>query len=254
MVSLSPMISVVLPVYQNNNDYLDLAINSILNQSLEEFELIIVANSCDNKIWEYLQTFEDDRIRLFRTTIGQIAFNLNYAVNISQSDLIARMDADDISNKDRLKIQYEYLLNNPHVDIIGSGVNIIDKNNIKVDKLLNPQSNKKIRASLPYKNPFCHPTVVIRKSTLLNHAGYLGGFYSEDYSLWLRLARDKDIIFENIQEYLLDYRITDSQTRGSKLAYAEVAGLLWTEFIYKPNINYLLGAIISSFKVLMASK
>ena len=254
MISFTPKISVLLPVYQNNNDNLDLAIKSILDQSLEDFELIIVANDCDDNIWEYLQTFEDERIRLYRTTIGQIAFNLNYAINISQSDLIARMDADDISHKDRLKIQYEYLLKNPHVDIVGSGVNLIDDNNIKFDTLLNPQSNKNIRDSLPYKNPICHPTVVIKKLALLKHAGYLGGFYSEDYSLWLRLARDENIIFYNIQEYLLDYRISDSQTRGSKLAYAETAGLLWTEFVYKPRLNYLIGFIITTAKVFISSK
>ena len=254
MASSMPKVSVILPVYHRNNEYLDLSVESILNQSLEELELIIVANNCDDRLWEHLQKYDEEKISLHRTVIEQIAFNLNYAVNISKADFIARMDADDIAHKERIKKQYEFLSENPQIDIVGTGVNLIDKNNKICDSVLHHKSNKKIRATLPYKNPFCHPTIMMRKSTLLKHAVYLGGFYSEDYSLWLRLARDDDVVFENIQENLLDYRISDSQTRGSRLAYAEIAGLLWAEFLYKKNISYFIGSIIALFKVFFSSK
>ena len=254
MASFIPKVSVILPVYQKNNEYLDLSVESILGQSLKEFELIIIANNCDEKLWESLQKFNEQRVRLYRTVIEQIAFNLNYAINISKADLIARMDADDIAHNERIKKQYEFLHKNPQIDVVGTGVNLIDKNSKIYDSVQHPKSNKKIRTSLPYKNPFCHPTVMIRKSTLLKHSVYLGGFYSEDYSLWLRLARDNVVIFENIQENLLNYRISPSQTRGSRLAYAEIAGLLWTEFLYKKNVNYFIGAIIAVLKVFFSSK
>ena len=77
MASFIPKVSVILPVYQKNNEYLDLSVESILGQSLKEFELIIIANNCDEKLWESLQKFNEQRVRLYRTVIEQIAFNLN---------------------------------------------------------------------------------------------------------------------------------------------------------------------------------
>ena len=76
MASFIPKVSVILPVYQKNNEYLDLSVESILGQSLKEFELIIIANNCDEKLWKSLQKINEQRVRLYRTVIEQIAFNL----------------------------------------------------------------------------------------------------------------------------------------------------------------------------------
>ncbi|MGZ3790552.1 MAG: glycosyltransferase [Bacteriovorax sp.] len=252
-----PKISVIMPVYLRN-EYLLPAIASILNQSFKEFEFIIVANNCSDELWndllEIKEKFKDERIRLFRTLIGQISFNLNYAVNESRSELMARMDADDISHPERLQTQYDFMLQNSNVAVVGSCIDIINKEGKKISSQSRPMADKAIRNSLPFKNPFCHPSVMFRKSAFVKHSGYLGGRYSEDYYLWLRMARDKDIVFGNIQRPLLQYRLSDIQTRGLRWAYAEVAGLLWAEFLFQFKFKYFVGAVYSSLKIFRSRK
>lgn len=252
-----PKISVILPVYLKN-EYLVPALDSILNQSFKDFEFIVIANNCTDELWKDLQNYkeksQDDRLKLFRTVIGQIGFNLNYAVNESRAELIARMDADDVSYPDRLQIQYDFLTQNPKVDVVGTCVDIINMKGNIIATQMKPSSDEAIRSSLPLRNPFCHPSVVFRKKTFIKHSGYLGGRYSEDYYLWLRLARDKDVVFANIQKPLLQYRLSDIQTRGLRWAYSEVAGLLWSEFLFQFKFKFLIGAIISSLKIIRARK
>lgn len=252
-----PKISVILPVHLNS-EYLVLALDSILNQSFKDFEFLVVANNCSDELWLDLQTYKekcnDNRLKLFRTIIGQIGFNLNYAVNESRAELIARMDADDISYPNRLQIQYDFLMQNPETDVVGSSFDVIDMKGHKTSTRNQPSSNEAIRNLLPFKNPFCHPSVMFRKKIFLKHSGYLGGRYSEDYYLWLRLARDKNVDFANIQKPLLQYRLSDIQTKGLRLAYSEVAGFLWSEFLFQKSFKFLIGAIISSFKIVRSRK
>lgn len=252
-----PKISVILPVHLKN-EHLELAMKSIFEQSFKDFELIVVANNCSEDLWDFLKDYQnkinDDRFKIFRTAIGQIGFNLNFAINTSRAELIARMDADDISYPNRLAIQYNFLLQNPDVDVVGSSFDVIDVSGQIVKNQEMPLTNNAIRKSLPYRNPLCHPSVMFRKNTIIKHAGYLGGRYSEDYSLWLRLQREKTIGFANIPTPLLQYRINDFQSKGSRLAYAEVAGLMWTEFLFQLKLKYLLGFFIATFKIFRAKK
>lgn len=252
-----PKISVILPVYLKN-EYLVPALDSIMGQTFKDFEFLIVANNCPDEVWTDLQNYkekhQDDRIKLFRTKIGQIGFNLNYAVNESCTDIIARMDADDIAYPDRLQVQYDFLMSNPKVDVIGSSFDIIDMKGVKTGTHLQPITNEAIRSSLPFKNPFCHPSIMLRKKTFIRHSGYMGGKYSEDYYLWLRLARDKSVGFANIEKPLLQYRLNDTQTKGLRWAYAEVAGFIWAEFLYQFRLKFLIGAFVSALKIMRSRK
>jgi glycosyltransferase involved in cell wall biosynthesis len=255
MNQFTPKISVIMPVYLRN-EYLIPAMSSILEQTFRDFELLVVANNCSDELWEDLKTFQktmnDERLKIFRTVIGQISFNLNFAVNESRAELIARMDADDIAYPNRLATQYEFMTKNSNVDVLGSSFDIINNKGIKTGSIKKPLTNSEIRRALPYKNPFCHPSVMFRKKTFIKNSGYLGGRYSEDYNFWLRLARNKDVVFHNIEEPLLQYRHSDFQTRGLRLAYAEVAGHLWAEFLLQFKFKYFLGSIISSLKIFLA--
>ncbi len=255
MSQFKPKISVIMPIYLNN-EYLIPAINSILEQTFRDFELLVVANNCTDELWDELNIFKksvnDDRLRIFRTVIGQISFNLNFAINESRAELVARMDADDISYPNRLATQYEFMIKNSHIDVLGSSCDIINNLGIKTGSVKKPLTNSQIRLALPFKNPFCHPSVMFRKKTIIKNSGYLGGRYSEDYNLWLRLSRNKDVVFHNIEESLLQYRYSDIQTRGLRLAYAEVAGHLWAEFLFQLKFKYLLGTIISSLKIFLS--
>lgn len=251
--TLAPSVSVVLAAH-SHHPYLEAAINSVLNQTLEDFELLIVANNCSEELYEQLQQFNDPRIRLFRTSLGQLAFNLNYAIDKAEAEYIARMDSDDISDQKRLQLQLNFMRQNPQVDVLGTSFRLIDEQGQVIGEKKTLMDSRLIRKKLPYGNPICHPSVMMKKEVVLKAGGYLGGRLSEDYGLWLRLARDEKTTFHNLSQSLLNYRIRKGQARGQRLSYAEAAGLIWTEFLLRPSWRYFLGAVVSSLKILKAKK
>jgi len=103
-----------------------------------------------------------------------------------------------------------------------------------------------------FSSPIIHPTVVFRKQFWVESRGYLGGFVSEDFDLWLRgLSRGANIV--NIPEFLLRYRIHPSQVSRSRLGYSETAGHWYRQFLYDPNFYNFFGLLVSSLKVILLS-
>lgn len=236
--------SVVMCVHEDN-PYLDKAIKSILDQNYEDdFEFIIVANNCKNELFEKIKNYQDSRIKLFRTSIGQLSFNLNYAIDKAVGKYIIRMDSDDISYPNRLNDCCKYL----DYDVVAFSANYIDEYDKKI-KLFDVSSNN--IGNIFYKNPIIHPAVMIRKTILLENRGYLGGYQSEDYDLWLRLARNNNIKFFFSEEVVLGYRINDGQSRGSNLPYCEVSGYMIRDFYLNFKFKYLLGFLIFSIKTIL---
>lgn len=242
----------ILMCVNRDDGFLDEAINSILNQTYQDFEFIIVANNCTDKLWNSLQNYNDNRIKCYRTNIGQLSFNLNYGLNISIGEYIVRMDADDISLSDRLENLNLQIDKNGKPDVIGTSVLFIDENSTILNKYTPPM--KKFPQTIPFKNIFVHPTVAIKRATLIEEKGYLGGFQSEDYDLWIRLLRNKKYHLCNVDIVTLKYRISVNQSRGSRLPYAESASYCLREFLLKPRLIWLLGFMISSLKVFILPK
>lgn len=230
--------------------YLDSALKSIIEQNYnKKFEFLIIANNCNDDLWGYLSdNYKEDHVRLYRTYIGQLAFNLNYGANLARGEYIVRMDADDISTLDRLSKMEDYIINNQYPDVIGAFVNYIDDKGNFIKRCTLIQDNKNIRKKLPFRNQFVHPSVCIKRKSLLSVGGYLGGFQSEDYDLWLRMSRDQNFIFKNTPEVLLQYRITEGQSRGRRLPYSEVASHLLREFLLTRKLRFLLATILGIAK------
>ena len=234
--------SVVLCVHEDN-PYLDRAINSILEQEYDKkFEFIIVANNCSNELFEKLKQYKDRRIKLYRTVIGQLSFNLNYAINKAIGEYIIRMDSDDISLPERLTICEKYI---DKADVIAFSANIIDEDNNIVDERILSSSN--FSKKLMVKNPIIHPAVMIKKTAIIKARGYLGGFQSEDYDLWLRMDKQK-ATFLLVKEKVLNYRISSIQSKGSLLPYCEVSGYFIRDFLLTWKWCYLKGFMISVIK------
>jgi len=223
------------------------AINSILNQSYNgTFEFIIVANNCDDNLYEYLESFNDSRIKLYRTKIGQLSFNLNYALDLACGEYIVRMDADDVSFPDRLEVTEKFILeHNP--DVVGFLANYINEDGMITGET-NDYSRKNVRNLLLIKNPFVHPTVAIKKDTLLLVGGYLGGRQSEDYDLWIRLAKLKNTSFMILPLKVLNYRVTTEQSRGNILPYCEVSSYFLREFLISWHPKYLIAMLFTVLK------
>ena len=132
-----PKISVIMSVF-NGSKFLADAIQSILNQTFKEFELIIVDDGSTDNSLNIIRSFEsaDSRIKVISKLNEGLAKSLNAAISASQGDFIARMDADDISYKNRLEKQYEYMQKNKSIDLCGCSMDIIDEHgNVTSEKI-----------------------------------------------------------------------------------------------------------------------
>jgi glycosyltransferase involved in cell wall biosynthesis len=247
--TMIPFVSVVMAV--NRLDmFLTDAINSILDQSIVNLEFIIIANNCSDDLWNFLQTFKDSRLRLFRLPMGGLANALNFGICQSKSKYIARMDADDISFPSRLKSQFDFLENNKAVVLVGCDSNLIDENGgLLQQKFKFFHSDFQIRRVLPMRNPILHPAIMIRTEIMLAMGGYKYGHMSEDHELFIRIARNKDYQFHNINEVLFNYRRHPNQITDISRArknFCEIAGFLFTEFLLTFNIKYIIGMCLVS--------
>ena len=242
----------VLMCCNRDDGYLHQAIESVLAQSFSSFEFIIVLNRCSDELYESVAAIKDPRILLFRTEIGQLSFNLNFGVNSANGTYIVRFDSDDICHVDRLVESYKLIQKEPDTDIVAGSCRIIDATgNVVGVRVLGDQD---WRSKIAYSNPFIHPAMVIRRNLILSARGYLGGFQSEDYDLWIRLAKLTDVKCVFTSFPMIDYRISDFQSKGSRQAYAEVSSYFLREFLIDPGFKKIISLFFSVFKVFFKSK
>lgn len=194
-------ISVLMPVYNTKEVYLRASIESILNQTFTDFELIIVNDGSTNNAEEVVLSYKDDRIKYFKQENQGIVGALNNAWAKASGKYLARMDSDDIAYPERFAKQIEFLEENPEYSLVGSWAKIIPSNN--VIKL--PQDIKVM--DLLADCMFIHPSIMFRKADFEKfNLQYETGFdYAEDYCMYARAV--KYLKMTNLQEVLLDYRV-----------------------------------------------
>lgn len=244
-VDVSCRASVVLPINRDDG-FFGRCIDSLLKQSISDFEIIIVANNCSDELWTAINKISDPRFKCLRTPIGQLPYNLNYGIAAACSDLIIRMDADDFAECTRVERIIEYMDLNSDISVVGSYYMVIDEDDkIIQDKVCPPTCSNKISEMLFYETTMAHPTVAFRKSAILSVGGYNFGAYAEDWDLWIRL-RKAGFKFSNIPEILLRYRVHSQQATSIltlKRNLAFVNSLCINHFILELDIRFLLGAL-----------
>ena len=209
-----PIVSVILSV-RNGEPYLKQAVDSILAQSFEDFELIIVDNHSADDSPHIVESYDDERIILTRPEDPlHLAQALNYAASMARGEFVARMDADDVSHPSRFEKQVAYLKEHPEVGILGAQICPIDEDGAPITRghYDKPESHADIACSLFFGCALWHPTVMLRKSVIDELGWYsspvIAGreeYSTEDYDLWCRAIAHTQI--HNLAEELLDYRI-----------------------------------------------
>lgn len=196
-------VSILIPV-KNVEKYIKTCIESVLNQTYDKFELIILDDSEDNTI-NIIKEYSDSRIKLIRFD-GNISQKLNYGIKIAQYDYICRMDGDDIMAPNRLEKQVRFLNSNPNVDILGSNFFAIDKNDVIMYQKRLPELHDEIEFMMPIMISLLHPAIMMKKSRILKFGLYNESLnFAEDLDLFLRNAGD--LKYYNLQEPLVYYRI-----------------------------------------------
>lgn len=212
-----PRVSVLMPVY-NAERYLGEAIESILNQTFENFEFIIVNDGSTDRSLEIIRDFEkkDSRIKLISRPNTGIVGALNDGLEAARGEYIARMDADDISLPDRLEVQVEFLDSHPDFVIVGGHACVVDPDGEVLKLYARPLHHEKIMEQLLQADggAIVHPVAMLRKSALEKVGRYRKEFeFIEDLDLYLRLLECGK--FANIDQTLIYYRqhLTNITTR-----------------------------------------
>lgn len=200
-----PLVSVIMPVY-NGAKYLREAIDSILSQTLNDFELIIINDGSTDESETIIQSYSDPRIVYLKNEINsKICVTLNKGLNAARGKYIARMDCDDIAVPERLAVQSKYLEKHNDIGIVGSDIIVFGKG-ITEYRFNYPSDKDECKAGLLFFTCFAHPAVmmkseIIRKFQIQYNEEYLG---LEDYELWWRLSGYCEVA--NIRQPLLRYR------------------------------------------------
>jgi glycosyltransferase involved in cell wall biosynthesis len=228
-----PRISVLMPVY-NNDRYVADAVDSILNQTVDDFEFIIVDDGSTDQTSAILSQYEnrDARIRVIRRSNGGIVSALNEGLAFCGGEYIARMDGDDIAYSNRFALQMDYLDKHPDCVVVGGIFMGIDEEG----KTLGPYRFVRNKVTSFRTFPIqvaltVHPLAMIRKQALLALGGYRATFpHAEDYELFLRISKYGRV--HNLNEILLNYRNHEQsvsrrhvELQEMAMAYAELAAL-----------------------------
>lgn len=204
-----PLISVILPVY-NVERYVAAAIQSVLNQTYRNFELIILNDASTDGSKEIIFSFTDSRIRYVENERNLMLIKtLNKGVGLAKGKYIARMDADDICVPSRFERQICFLERDQTYIMCGSWAKIIDSDGNKTGRIKRIDSDGLLKVNMLFTTPFVHPTVMIRTDALKKNLYSEEALHCEDMELWSRLAMNESFRFANIPEYLLNYRWHD---------------------------------------------
>lgn len=194
MKSTKPRISVIIGVY-NCADTLPEALDSLMAQTMDDFQIVVCDDgSTDNTIDiinDYSRRYRDKFIVLSNETNMGLNHTLNRCIEVADTELIARMDGDDISLPDRFKVQVEYLDAHPEIDFVSGMVKRFDENGFFVSSqqkaLVEPTPADYARG-----RAFVHAATIFRRSCLTAINGYGVSrklLRVEDFDLWLRLYK-----------------------------------------------------------------
>ena len=190
---------------------LEKSIESVINQTYRNWELLIVDDVSTDNTMDVINKFMeiDPRIKFIqveKSKLPGISYYLNEGIRHSKGNYIARIDDDDTwSHLEKLKKQVDFLEGNPEYVIIGSGVIMVDSEGKETGRYIKKETDEQIRAKALFANPMPHPSIVFRKDAFDKVGGYRFLKHAEDWDLVLRLGKVGKM--HTIQEYLITYTL-----------------------------------------------
>ena len=229
-------VSILVSTY-NGERFLKPALESLLGQSFQNFELIVVDDGSSDQTQEILNTIDDPRLIVIRhpANLG-IAASQNDGLSLAKGTYIALQDHDDISDKDRLGKQFSFLENNPGISLVGSNGRIVDLEGRGVDEWTVPCSDIDLKWSLLFKNPFLHTSLMVRRSEFkgVPYSPDPAFRFAEDFEWLSRFCESNTVA--NLPETLVSWRRHKTQASASILVQENS-----TSRIARQNIARLIG-------------
>ncbi|MDY7097718.1 MAG: glycosyltransferase family A protein [Pseudomonadota bacterium] len=236
-----PKISVVMPIY-NVEEFVGEAVESVLNQTFTDFELICVDDGGQDSSMEIVRSFDDPRIRIVCQENRGLAGARNTGIANARGQFVALLDSDDIWHREKLMLHFIHLTSNPEIGVSYAGSRLIDRNGNVLKVAMRPKIGRVSARDIICRNPIGNGSApVLRKSALdlaatphpdepERQCWFDEEFrQSEDIELWIRLAVKHDVVFAGIDGLLTDYRII----RGALSANVVKQYLSWTKMLRK---------------------
>jgi glycosyltransferase involved in cell wall biosynthesis len=226
MTTPTPIVSVLLP-FHREKFFLAESIESILHQTCNSFEVLLISSDSDLETLSIARQFaeKDNRIRLLDAPGKGLSTALNHGLHQALAPYIARMDADDIAHSQRIEKQIQFLQQHPEIGVLSCRTSLLASNTSApgIDHYIQWQ-NSLITPEDHYTNrfiesPVAHPTVIFRKSICEQHGGYSTEGIPEDYDRWLNWM-SKGIRFHKLDEVLLHWRDHPQRLTRTSTDYA----------------------------------
>ena len=234
-----PKVSVILPMYNEPVEWVVECLESLINQTFQQFEIIAILDNPNNYtlinlLNEYKKKDERIIFKINEVNLG-LPTSLNEAIKICKGKIIARIDADDICFPNRLELQYEYLNNNKNIDLIGGNFIKIDENgNVLEEKIKRVMQHKSIIKYLKFGQPMAHPTWM-GKTYVFKTLNYNNLLSVEDMDFLCRAVL-QGYKLANIPEVIIKYRVRQlSLSRKNSLKQ-----IIYTRYIGKVYKQALL--------------
>lgn len=254
----SPLVSIIIP-YNRCDKFFEHALKSITNQSYKNLEILLLDHQMVDKNID--ATFTDPRIEVVNCRkLKSLSEVLNCGIQKAHGKYIARMDADDISHKNRIAAQLDFLEANTNIGILGTGIEVLTPEG-EIEVRLQPEHHEAILKKMIYNNPFFHPTVMFRRSVLGDNLSPYNRFFNraQDFELWTRLLFTTQ--GANLPQALLTYREHPLQS-GKKIPYESVCFFRLAQlFLYlnplkrnELNLNHRYGVRVAKELVINSTK
>lgn len=237
---MEELISVLMTTYNEKTEWIKESLDSLIAQTYTNIEIIIVVDKPDetsiiNLLREYERNYKQIKVIINKNNIG-LASSLNKAFEISTGMYIARMDADDISESNRLEKQIKLLKENPRAQLISTRCKYIDEEGL----LLGEQSIKyksyfQINRGLKYINFLIHPSWLMRRKVFLQLNGYREFECSQDYDFLLRMVSN-NLNIMLCDEYLIRYRVRTNSLSSSR-GFKQYLIAKYIRFLYKERLK-----------------
>jgi glycosyltransferase involved in cell wall biosynthesis len=238
----SPLVTVVVPSFNEDPEVVRLSLGSIRAQTFSDFECIVVDESTRPELADACRAVcaEDHRfIYIHPAQRLGLAESLNYGISNARGRLIARFDSDDVCMPKRLELQVAFLRAHPEISVVGGAMDIIGTDGRFIAHRSYPKSSNEIASAMQFTNAIAHPTVMFRKEAIDRFAGYNPDYrYCEDLDLWLRWM-NAGLLFANLTQVLIQYR--QDNTRRNQLNWRYNLRVRISNFSYRHLIRRIIG-------------
>jgi glycosyltransferase involved in cell wall biosynthesis len=231
---MAPLLTVGIPVY-NGMPFLPDAIESVLSQTFNDYELVVINDGSTDGSWEYLQSLKDSRLRLVSQSNQGLTATLNRMLKEARTPWLVRLDADDVCRNGRLAIAAEAVQKYPHAGMFYSRAALHQHAGITAQSRSTEGSPRDLRdlTRSGYLLAICHVSTTLNIAKTRSLGGYRFNLHVEDLDLWWRMALHYDIVF--LPKVTVDIRLNEGSSCISNLQKLS-ANTLYIQYLLLSNL------------------